>query len=572
MTASLSEQNVRQLVGITGDYENGSVNLSEEVVWIGRAVTGTPSTSSHLLFEDQSVSRVHGAFAWVAQYQSFAFHHRSQTNPTFVNDKVVTEPVLLKPGDVIAFGHQKLRFELCESQEPTVRSIPLPETPTHEPVAASETETEDQVPDDMLGWEVQDSDSDSDTGDESSETESAPVLPSISSEEVNSETIDESAPPSPGQPLLSPQVEPVPESEETGELEVKECPLNIAFKIRGKEYRAGATSSFSARFSPNFEDVKGPLPSEDGNVYFEIPARLQSEVSVQLLPDKNELKLKVEGSRTRTKRITETEHLTLEATIQDSGELPLDPADKISHQGAEFWQISAAEVNNPTASTASTLEMNREAFEAMSSKAHRGTLEFQTGDWKGSKITIFPSAEGLEIGPESKIGPYKLPLENCPTCRVSYDGTSPQVEVVEAADGQYVSINGELLFACQANPLVSGSGLFLGKYMLHWTQPEIQSRLSEYRLKFESNSLPISRAKVRIGTASHCEVLIDGQGLSPVTGTLECTLDGFFYEHLDSAIHAQVDGEVVLKGEKAEIKPGSIMQLGLGSELVLEKR
>lgn len=556
MTKPHPEENVRQLVGLAGDYENSAVALSEEVVWIGRAIAGTPSTSTHLLFEDPSVSRVHGAFAWVPQYNSYAFHHRSQTNPTFVNNEVVTEPILLKAGDIVAFGHQKLRFELTlpEGVEGSFLNAP-------EPSAQDSTQ---ESPQEHPPKDDEESTGELPASESSEEPETGPIT--LPTQDSSSETVGEESPtPAPASTPVDVQ----------GQSVEGDAPLSVAFKIRGQEFSGSAKSSVSARFSPDYKSTNGPVPFGE-DVYFEIPARLKAEVQFQLDPATNQVTLSVEGSRVTTNRITHTDHLTLDVPIQGFGKLPLDSLDRVTHQGAEFWLPSEGSDSSQSADSdngAGTLELDKEAFESLKDRAHRGMLEFQTGDWKGASITIFPGKDKtFDVGPGVRIGPYELPLQECPTCRISFDDKKPQVEVVEAADGQYVSVNGELLFACQANPLISGSGLFLGKYMLHWTQPEIQAKLAKYRLKFESNNLPISRALVRIGTASHCELLIDGQGLSPVTGTLECTHEGFFYSHLDSAIPAQIDGEMVMKGETAKLKSGSIIQLGLGSQLELEQR
>ena len=74
------------LEGLQGQYKGEEIPLPREVIWLGRAVAGTPNSPTHKFFEDGSVSRVHAALAWTPEFEAFVIHHRSQTNPTFLND------------------------------------------------------------------------------------------------------------------------------------------------------------------------------------------------------------------------------------------------------------------------------------------------------------------------------------------------------------------------------------------------------------------------------------------------------------------------------------------------------
>lgn len=115
------------LKGLQGQYENQELELPREVIWLGRAVIGTPNTSTHIFFEDGAVSRVHGALAWVEEFSSYVIHHRSQTNPTFLNDVPVGEPQLVKSGDIISFGHQRLQLYCSVMSESVPAAADPPE-------------------------------------------------------------------------------------------------------------------------------------------------------------------------------------------------------------------------------------------------------------------------------------------------------------------------------------------------------------------------------------------------------------------------------------------------------------
>ena len=67
-------------------------------------------------------------------------------------------------------------------------------------------------------------------------------------------------------------------------------------------------------------------------------------------------------------------------------------------------------------------------------------------------------------------------------------------------------------------------------------------------------------------------MLISGNGLESETGILEFGDQGFVYHHLDTNYPAQIDGQMVMGGEQAEVKVGTVLQLGLECSLTLEKR
>jgi pSer/pThr/pTyr-binding forkhead associated (FHA) protein len=605
MTGSRDETDVWHLRGVGGQYIDSTIALSEKVVWIGRAVSGTPSSSTHLLFEDQSVSRVHGALAWAPEYNSYVFHHRSQTNPTFLNDQIVNQPQLLKPGDKLHFGHQIFIFELAPAQAQEVDRMEPPSQSSVPPQARQEPETPAEI---TIQWNAEDSGA----------RRTQPIAPPDSPPpiKIQLQPLDHGKPEPPPEPLvqeshppLKLKWEPVrdndppgqeassapsdppslklqwkPESPErrpsdhvrpeptvegtpaapqapppTPELETsiapprESMPLQIGFRGRGQEFVISSKKSVTLSFSPHSKALKGPL--EDGeSVVYQIPAKYAAELVFEREEASGRVTLTPGPSpRTKTRRITTVRGLTLDLGLPDEQTFEFKSVDLMTHQHCECWLASEQNGSPP-----SPVEDTGPSYDK------RGVLAFQTGAWQGARVTLLANGEDtLEIGPGTDIGGYAIPIQDAPKCRIRFVQDKPHVEVLEADAGQYLSINGELLFAGQSSPLMSGSGLFLGQLMLYWTQPTLQSQLAHYKISVGGNSFPVSRSIVRLGTGAHCEILLNGSGLASETGLLEFVGDAFVYRHLDSAYPAQVDGTTVSEGSEATVKAGSTLQVGL---------
>lgn len=471
------------LKGLQGQYEGQELVLPREVMWLGRAVVGTPNTSTHIFFEDGAVSRVHGALAWVDEYSAYVIHHRSQTNPTFLNDCTVGEPQLLKPGDIVSFGHQRLRLDYRE--------------------VAVEEEAQAASP-----------------------------------------------------PLIH------------------QAKLDLCFKSKGNTFVTQAPRTVVFSLDPSYTGAIEPEKDGDTTTC-KVGARKSAELVItagetpgtfRLVPDCHELTL--------THRVTSTDKLILDVLYLTKSEVQFGPSDKITHQGLEIWPAGPEEKGTYRPSSENTFAIDRETFRRpLEENPQRGLIEFQTGPWRGTTILLSPDDDqGVEIGPGRSVAGYPLPLEDGPTCRVFFQDDTAMIEVVEAADGHYVSVNGELLFTIQAHQLISGSGIFLGKTMLHWTQPAIQRNLADYQLRVGDSVHPISRAMVRLGTAAQSEIQLDGSGIGPATGTLLYQDNGFYYKHLDGSVPGQLDGEVIISGDKVKLTVGSQLQLGLDTVITLEKK
>lgn len=466
------------LLGLQGQYEGQTLDLTEEVVWLGRASHGTQSSPTHFLFMDQSVSRAHAALVRAPEYNSYVLHHRSQTNPTFLNDVQLTEPKLLKEGDKISFGLQALSFS-------TSRRIQI----------------------------------------QSYET-----------------MVDEDPPPPPPPPQAAPS-EPMP--------------LNIGVRSGRRSFFAGAKKSIVLQFTPDAQQVEEVTASLDREVVtFKVPAVLRAEMEFVLDPAQNVVLSPTAGSFSTSKRVTSLDGMELSLPIKSNERLMLTEHDTVRHEDCEIWLPEDT-------SGESSLELD---LTSSQSKEHLGILEFQSGPWRGARLAFLPGApsSSMELGPKSKLGSHAFPIVEAPTCQIVLQGDEAKLEVVSAKGGQYASIDGELLFAGQDAPLLSGSMVMLGRLMLNWIQPKLQASLKRYKLEYKENSYPIPKSQVKIGTAAHCEILVSGPGLSPVTGILSFGAKGFVYKHQEPSIPALVDGVEVPKDSEATVQDGSTLELGLG--------
>lgn len=350
--------------------------------------------------------------------------------------------------------------------------------------------------------------------------------------------------------------------------------MELKFRTKGNTFTARAAGSIIFSLDPSHGSTAEPEKDGDAALY-RVPARKSAKLVITAGERPGYFRLVTDGpDLLQTHRITATDNLVLDVPFPAHASIDFGPSDKIVHQGLEVWPSGDSGDGSAKISSDTTVVLGGFSLrKPLEENPDRGMVEFQTGEWRGVSILLAPEdGNGVEIGPGRSIAGYAIPLDDGPTCRVFYRDGLPQVEVTEAVDGHYVSVNGELLFSIQANQLISGSSIFLGRTMLGWSLPAVQRILSEYRLEIGEKIFPISRALVKIGTATQCEILLEGSGLGPVTGTLEYKDEKFFYKHLDGSIHGQLDDEVVISGDRVELVEGSSLQIGLDTVITLKKK
>lgn len=277
------------LEGLTGQFEGQVIELLEDLVWLGRAQPGTPSASTHLLFDDSSVSRVHGALQWNEENNTYVLHHRSQTNPTFLNNETVSQPCLLKLGDVLTFGRQSFRFQLKSSDSA--------------PAADVEVGPVKKI---QLGVEPGD--------------EPAP----IAEPEINHPTL-----------AITPPAKVISIGGDTPE-------IKVGFRIGGKLHTATSEKTVCFKCSPGHNEVQGPEIDESGEIAtYCVPGESDSEIHVHLYVDGSYAVEAKSGEHASSRRVSRQSNVYLELPIKATTRVPLNPKDIVLHQGHTFWVADA---------------------------------------------------------------------------------------------------------------------------------------------------------------------------------------------------------------------------------------
>ncbi len=118
---------------VEGGFHSQVHRLERALISLGRSTPDSVSQASYITFPEPTVSRLHAVLTWESGAKAYLLHHRSQTNPTVLNNVVITGPSLLKAGDRITLGRLVLLVE-ADTDEPGVeqpsKAIPAAPTPT----------------------------------------------------------------------------------------------------------------------------------------------------------------------------------------------------------------------------------------------------------------------------------------------------------------------------------------------------------------------------------------------------------------------------------------------------------
>lgn len=104
MTAMEPIQSGVRLRVLEGASQAKEYLLERSLISLGRSTPESLTSPSYITFPEPTVSRLHAVLTWEAGARAFLLHHRSQTNPTVLNNTVIAGPELLKPGDRITLG------------------------------------------------------------------------------------------------------------------------------------------------------------------------------------------------------------------------------------------------------------------------------------------------------------------------------------------------------------------------------------------------------------------------------------------------------------------------------------
>jgi hypothetical protein len=116
---------------VEGAFHTELHRLERALISLGRTTPETASSPAYITFPEPTVSRLHAVLTWETGAKAYLLHHRSQTNPTVLNNVVISGPQLLKAGDRITLGRLVLVLEpepdLAEAQAPAPPTVPQPE-------------------------------------------------------------------------------------------------------------------------------------------------------------------------------------------------------------------------------------------------------------------------------------------------------------------------------------------------------------------------------------------------------------------------------------------------------------
>lgn len=300
-----------------------------------------------------------------------------------------------------------------------------------------------------------------------------------------------------------------------------------------------------------------------------IPAYTDNELSFTFLSD-SEAQIETSLAEPVALRKTDIACGSLSLPLRPGTPIMLGANDTVWHQDhiAQLHKTNQAGYNESTLEGSETIDSKPES----SKKTWGGILTFLNGSWAGATVSVPETGmTAFELGPNSTSFYHPSPLQNCPTCRVIIQNGRAQLQVVSQTDDQFVDVDGELFFPGESTPLFSGTKILLSEAEFVWTNPGLASVYSRFELVGPDGSHPITKQRVRLGTAAHCEARFDLPSLAPVVGTLTFGKDGLFYRHQNIALPAIVDGAETSAGLEASVRPGSKLELAPGVIISIEE-
>lgn len=123
---------------LEGGTHSETLRLERSVISLGRSTPDTVSSPSYLTFPEPTVSRLHAVMTWETGVKAYLLHHRSQTNPTIVNNAPINAPCLLKAGDQIILGRLSMVVENDRAEPSAPLASPRPEVALNAQMEGSE--------------------------------------------------------------------------------------------------------------------------------------------------------------------------------------------------------------------------------------------------------------------------------------------------------------------------------------------------------------------------------------------------------------------------------------------------
>ena len=470
---------------LEGETHSELLKLERNVVSLGRSTPDTVSSPSYLTFPEPTVSRLHAVLTWEAGAKAFLLHHRSQTNPTIVNNVAISGPQLLKDGDRIILGRLVILVEAEEAEEP------VPQEETEAP-----SEAVAQVP--------------------------------VSSELAINAQSDE--------------------TERTFSAPVKEKTIVLSF------LNERSTASVS--------------PAQPGTQEVKLPGRSASGLRFEALPDTGGFSVEpVQSEQPPAFRSSLGRGgALLRVPLRPGHPLELVTSDIVLHQEYRIW------LGSPDLSPESAVAHETHGADGERGPSPKAVLKFLNGVWEDATVTLqIAGGVTLGVGPGDLGFAHSSPLSGVPRCEISLASGVARLRAVEILDDQFLEVDGDLVLVGESVSLVGGSRFALGEAEFLWLDGT-QRHYERYQLVFEDQRFPMRKSLVRIGTAAHCEVVLDRREIPPVVGSIDFSSGEPVYRQIDISASVGIDGEETSTGLSVPLKSGSCLELRPGIVLRLETR
>jgi pSer/pThr/pTyr-binding forkhead associated (FHA) protein len=113
-----------------GSHQQAVHDLTRTEISIGRATPENPYSPAFMTFPEPTLSRLHAVLIWDPEAKTYVAHHKSQTNPTLINGRHLTESVVLTPGDTLVLGRLVVVLDVAQSSGGRTEPLVAPPSTT----------------------------------------------------------------------------------------------------------------------------------------------------------------------------------------------------------------------------------------------------------------------------------------------------------------------------------------------------------------------------------------------------------------------------------------------------------
>ena len=199
-------------------------------------------------------------------------------------------------------------------------------------------------------------------------------------------------------------------------------------------------------------------------------------------------------------------------------------------------------------------------------------LRFTAGPLKGTHFWVDhrKMERPISLGRIGQKTLVELTDRGAVQCEMTY---RDETMILSNVDGELnLPLNGEEVAPGQSQELSSGDCFRLGRTVIRYEYLPLQARINTYSLFLGARELPLRRTVNLIGNGPHCEIKIDDERLSALTGRLVVTETSLRYQHRQAGLMAMVQGQEVRAGQEATLRLDNTIQFCEGLSLRLGRR